>query len=333
MTFLRRALLVVAVLFLASLVVAPPEARADGDAYPGAYAGWVRSYGMPPIYRGGRYPYGGCGPVAIDRPYCGCGDVGYRGYGWRGAYGTPWSVMRRYLAHEPYRATWHRHPRYWWLRRWPCRYAGAPGWGDQLCAGTEVGPEECPFAKAALGDDGPEGLGVEERLVRGLERFHAGAYDRAAEDFRVAGDAAPSDGRAAYGRLMCAFASKDWPGSADALRRLAAMGLLDARDRVEEEGGFAERRRFTHLADAVVAHVGWNIHDGDARLVAAWALAADGRPEPARAHARAALRANPDDVAVLKIRSDLQAPAPEPPAPAAPSPGPADDGAVARAAR
>ena len=245
-----RIRLVLPLLALAALGATwAPAAQADGDAYPGAYAGWFRSYGVPSIYRGGGCD---CGPrpLAVDR---GCAPRWDACRGAYGSHGTPWSVMRRYLSTEPYRATWHRHPRYWWLKRWPCRYATAPGYGAHACPGTEVGPHDCPFAVAALAD-GTETLGTEERLVRGLERFHAGAFDRAAEDFRAVADADPADARAAYGRLMCSYVAKDWTASAEALRRLVALDALDARDRVEAEGGFDERKRFTNLADALVTH-------------------------------------------------------------------------------
>jgi hypothetical protein len=301
-----------------------------GYGQPEARAGWYTRHGMPYGSRATRYSrygwggWGDCADACGDgwRSPCGCGSR------YRITYGASWAVMRRYLS-PALPPAGHYHYRSWWIRRWPYRSGAHPGWGSYLCSGTDLNEGSCPFSKAALATDSVV-ASAEDRLLRGLERFRLGRNDLADAEFRAVLESNPSEPRAEYGRLMVAYVRKDFSAAARALGRLAALGELDARDRLEDEDGAGALARLLPIADALENQAKWDFTDADLQLVSAWILAATGQPERARPHLVAARRFRPDDAAATKMLADLdgKTPALEMPAdrPAVPTPsGPTRD--------
>jgi hypothetical protein len=286
------------------------RASADGPSAEG-YVGWFRHYGVPRIPSHGYYsPYWDWDRYGdLGRAYrCGAGGRGgYRlrsGCGCGGSYGTPWSVMRQYLAPDSV-CGGHAHSRSWWIRRWPVRWASAPGYGDAHCTGTEACEADCPFAKAAAAEDDAKPIPTADRLVRGLERWRLGKTDAADEDFRAVLAAEPANARAEYGHLMCAAVRRDWTGAAGALRRLAELGELDAHDRLDlDDAGGVPFDPETFSA-SLETYCRWNFGETDAQVVCGWLLAATGNVDRARAHLHGALRFAEKDPAATKMLADL----------------------------
>jgi tetratricopeptide (TPR) repeat protein len=317
--------------------VALPASADHSSARADAFARWFSRNGLRDAYRHGGHSGSHCDPGArtwtrygndcdtcASRCFDPCGRV----------YGTSWSTMRRYLAPNAIRSG-HRHYRSWWIRRWPVR---ASGYGSWLCKGPEAEESDCAFAKAAAGDDAAP-ASTDDRLVRGLERWRQGRFDAASEDFRAVLAANPAEGRAGYGRLMCAFAAKDWPECARSLGDLSAIGELDARDRLDDQEGADSPVDFAALASGLESWTRHSFTDADAQLVCGWVLAATGRADAARAHLRASLRWKPGDAAATKLVADLEGASeratPVAPAPVETSPRPAleREGPVAVAER
>jgi hypothetical protein len=290
---LRRALL--GALALSLLVGAP--ARADHTSHDpgGAQALWFQEYGFP-----GRGSYR---PRTRDR----CSDECDRRACPEGIPGTPWVVMREYLADAPEGPTWHRHAECWFLRRWPVAKGATPSLAGRACEGLERGVEECPFASAALGEEAAPAT-TEERLLRGLERFRRGRTKEAAADFRAAAEADPKEPRAVYGSLMSAFVQNRWAEAAKDLRALAALGALDATDRLDTADAFEDPGKMGRIVKGLEAHAHWSFHDDDAQLVLGWALVATGKPEAGRPHLKSALRFRPGDPAAQRLLAGLDAP-------------------------
>jgi hypothetical protein len=292
---------VVAFGFLAFAGGAPVGAD-HADLEPGAgLAGWFQEYGFPgrdrPAVRPVRNGVCECdgdrdGRCARKDPDCRDANSG-----------TPWVVMRRFLVDEDPCAPWHRHAGCWFLRRWPVKTLVLAG---RECAGQECDERECPLALAAA-DAEIAPASNEERMLRGLERFRLGRTESATEDFRAAATADPTEPRAQYGVLMCAFVAGRWKESAEALRALAGLGALAPGDRIDTAVVFEDPDRMRSLIAGLESYAKWSFHDDDASLTLAWALLTTGRVEQAGPHLRAASRWNADDPAVAALRVPVPA--------------------------
>jgi hypothetical protein len=294
-----------------------PSSCAPGHSH-GSYGRSSTRYVVP------RHRHGWARGPAYRRSYDHC-----RGR----SYGTSWSVLRRYLPGAGRDEIRRAYVRSYFLRRFPFAL------GDD----AEAGRIDALLAQADEAGETPVALPPEARLKRGMARFYVADYTGARTDFDAVLAARPDDARARYGRLFCAVCKSEWSTAARDLAALAAAGELKPDDRVAAGDAISQDAdTFAGVVEGLRGYAKYRLTDGDAHLLAAWALAVSDREDDARIYARLARRWDAPAATLAVIERNLglapaAAPAPvkapaETPVPAPRPRGEAPGAVIAQAA-
>lgn len=229
-------------------------------------------------------------------------------------HGTPWSVLRRHLPGYGASPEFRRaYVRSFFLRRYP------------FCKAEDDGIERMDvlLAQAKLEPEAQSKLPPEGRLHLGMARFHSTDYAGARADFEAVIAARPQDARPRFGLLLCSLCTSQWTRAAGELDVLARRGELRADDRLDAEGCFRDPAVLDAVVEGLRGYARYEISDGDAWLVAAWALAARGEQAEARTCARLARRWTASGAALAALEQNLGLGEPPEPKPATTAPPPA----------
>lgn len=222
-------------------------------------------------------------------------------------YGTPWSALRRGLRGRGTAAYRKWYVGQYFYRRYPFAVAD-----------VEEARVDALLAQADEAGESAAPLPAEALLRRGMARFYVADHRGAQEDFEAVLAAKPKEARARFGHLFVAVSRSDWATAVRDLNTLAIAGELKKDDRVVAEGTFNDPKRFEAIVRGLVGHARYRITDGDAHLVAAWALAVTGDEKSARSYARLARRWKASNAALPVIERNLGIATKPAPAKAAP---------------
>ncbi len=291
------------------------EAQAD-DCHCDHNAGYRTARGCTPVIRSGAGTYSYRDPCHTSTRYVIPRHRHLRGRtGCRPrSYGTPWSVLRRYLptGRDEIRRL---HVRNYFLRRYP--FALAPE-ADASLAHVDT-------LLAIGGDDAqhPRKLDRAGRLDRGTARYFVRDYDGARADFDAVLKEAPKEHRARWGLLFVAVCKNEWKTAAAELGTLAKAGELRRDDRAAFGGTMEDATIVPSVIKGLREYAGYATGDSDAHLVTAWALAYQGDRKAARTYVRIAKRGKASHPAVKALDALLK-PAPQPAPAQTPAQTPAD---------
>ena len=213
----------------------------------------------------------------------------------RRAGGGSWAELRRYLPEG--RETLERlRVRAYFLSRYPFALTDPDDEADSVATLLEIGDDEAGSERV---------LDAAGHLDRGVARFHVADYAGAKEDFLATLAERPEEARARWGLMMVALCTSDVAGAAGGLDALAKTGELRRGDRLSAEDTFSDASKWNAIVQGLRSYAQYQIMDGRAHVVAAWALAVSGNDVEARRYLRLAKRWDGPPAAVAALETML----------------------------